>query len=525
MNNERLHEFFSPESAQLDHLIRLYVSSGERLRIYPNSIHECDGHYFFIARSAKGKHLYIIHFGSRNSLTRRFPCSIIDSRQLEANTCVTRCTLDEANAGIIQELFPFTRPQTIGVVNSFGFGDRLGVAGPGHIRAVRGTGFVPVLAQQSIRELDRTGRTPGDVMAAAVWAVFQEGWREPFGADADHLKTTEDIDRMVQAGYTMFTLDLGEAVQPVNTIKTTAQLTAALENLPWDCLETTRNDLLGIYPERYIRIGGHFTIRQSRRQFHFAMVKYGRVIARAAELYRHLKTAAGNRDIEVELSLDETDTPLTSFEHYMVVNELKRLGVPLTSVAPRFAGSFEKGVDYRGKLTEFRYNYLMHSAIAQTLGPYKISLHSGSDKFSIYSIIADLDMGPVHVKTAGTSYLVALRAAAVADPSLLRTIYRFSWDWYERERRSYHVSAELEQAPEPDSLFDDNFDGLFENDNARQILHVAFGRVLTAWDDKGRTCFRERLLACLDEHEEEHYRLLGEHFDRHLRPFIRETKT
>jgi tagaturonate epimerase len=96
---------------------------------------------------------------------------------------------------------------------SFGFGDRLGLATPGHIAAVRGTKFTPIFAQQSVRENARTGRTPQHVMDDAKRAVEAENWDSPWGADADHLKTLEDITPFVEAGYTFFTVDPGEYVE------------------------------------------------------------------------------------------------------------------------------------------------------------------------------------------------------------------------------------------------------------------------------------------------------------------------
>src|SRR5687768_14612277 len=92
---------------------------------------------------------------------------------------------------------------------SFGFGDRLGLATPGHIVAVRGTKFAPVFAQQSVRENERTRRTPQQVIHDAKRAVEAAGWDLPWGADADHLKTVEDLAPFVEAGYTFFTVDPG----------------------------------------------------------------------------------------------------------------------------------------------------------------------------------------------------------------------------------------------------------------------------------------------------------------------------
>ncbi len=102
----------------------------------------------------------------------------------------------------------------------------------------------------------------------------------------------------------------------------------------------------------------------------------------------------------------------TPFEHWLVASELRRLGVEWVGLAPRFVGDFEKGIDYRGDLEVFRREYLKHLAIAEALGPYKISIHSGSDKFGVYRVIGEIGKGGVHVKTAGTSYLEALRTVA-----------------------------------------------------------------------------------------------------------------
>jgi hypothetical protein len=93
-------------------------------------------------------------------------------------------------------------------------GDRIGIATPGHVRAVSGfRGRIsPIFAQQSIREMKRTGRTPQQVMDDVTWGVFEAGWQDGMGADADHLKTTDDIDACLEAGYTFFTIDPGEHV-------------------------------------------------------------------------------------------------------------------------------------------------------------------------------------------------------------------------------------------------------------------------------------------------------------------------
>ena len=124
------------------------------------------------------------------------------------------CPLTPSNAAALRSQFTWLQPRLLGLQTSAGMGDRIGLATPGHVRAVRATGSViaPIFAQQSIREMVRTERTPQQVMDDATWGIFQEGWQAGVGADADHLKTPEDIDVCLAAGYSFFTIDPGEYV-------------------------------------------------------------------------------------------------------------------------------------------------------------------------------------------------------------------------------------------------------------------------------------------------------------------------
>src|SRR5689334_17170094 len=116
---------------------------------------------------------------------------------------------------------PMTQPTagrsactTLGLSPSFGFGDRIGLATPGHVEAMRraGEGIAPIFPQQSIREMARTGRSPQHVMDDALRGMRRAGWTGTTGADADHLKTTEDVDATAAVGFTFFTIDPSEHV-------------------------------------------------------------------------------------------------------------------------------------------------------------------------------------------------------------------------------------------------------------------------------------------------------------------------
>jgi tagaturonate epimerase len=181
-----------------------------RLNVFPRSIVVMRGSFLFLGSREGKKFLGVISRDS-NILGR-----IVDIKQqfavTDSNLNVVVAATTPKNAIILGEVLPFLKPRTIGLAKSFGFGDRLGLATPGHIRAVRKTGIAPILAQQSVRENERTGRSPGDVLSDAVWGAFQEGWRGGFGADADHLKTERDIERFAAAGYTFYTIDPGAHV-------------------------------------------------------------------------------------------------------------------------------------------------------------------------------------------------------------------------------------------------------------------------------------------------------------------------
>jgi tagaturonate epimerase len=226
-------------------------------------------------------------------------------------------------------------------------------------------------------------------------------------------------------------------------------------------------------------------------------------------MYRHLR--ARDTSAEVEISVDETDTPTTPVQHIYVANELRRLGVQWVSLAPRFVGRFEKGVDYIGDPAAFDADVAVHAAIARRLGPYKLSLHSGSDKLSVYGAFGRRAGTLAHIKTAGTSYLEALRTIAPLDPALFRAIYALAHERYGHDRASYHVSAVAARAPAPEAVADVNLASLLDQFDAREMLHVTFGSALAAYG--------ERLLAVLRSHPDAYDANLERHFIRHLAAF------
>ena len=475
------------------------------LEVYASSLIDTKDAMYFLGR--RGTEKFVGSVGEGNLVGQKVG-------ELDNKPIIVGPT-DHANACAIRNALPWTAPGLVGLKKSIGMGDRLGVATPGHIRAVRGSGLTVLLAQQSIREMTRTGRSPNDVIDSTTWGVLQEGFGDGFGSDADHLHTFEDVDSTVEAGFTMFTIDPGQYVDDAAETDDYSILKEKASSIDLSALETTLSDISSRYVGKTFDLG-EIAISFDEGTFLRTFVKYARAVGHIVKMYRHLLTVA-HKPFEVEVSIDETDSPTTPADHFFIVTEMKRLGVEWIAIAPRFVGRFEKGVDYIGDLDLFRASFAEHVRVMKAMGPYKISIHSGSDKFSIYPIAAELAGEYLHVKTAGTSYLEALRVIAAVEPDLFREIFDFALQRYETDKATYHVSANIEKIPPIDTITNDRLPGLIDDFNTRQVLHVTYGSVLTAQDGEK---FRSKLLTTLKQHEELHYANLEKHLRRHVKGLI-----
>ncbi|HEY6042979.1 MAG TPA: tagaturonate epimerase family protein, partial [Anaerolineae bacterium] len=398
------------------------------------------------------------------------------------------------NASALREGLAWLKPTPLGLRTSMGFGDRLGFATVGHLRAVRETNVAPIFAQQSVRENARTGRTPQQVLDDAMWAVLAEGWQEPWGADADHIKNVNDVETFVKADYTFFTVDPGEGVDSAAENDSVEILRHKVAHLPWEELQSAPEQIYRTYLAKTFRLEG-FDLQLDETVLLRASAKYGRSLAHARQIYERTRELMGNAPFDFEISVDETDQPTSVQEHFYIASELKRLGVTFVSLAPRFVGRFEKGVDYIGDPIAFERELARHVAVMRHFGTYKLSLHSGSDKLSLYPLFARYTEGQVHVKTAGTSYLEALRTLAQCDPHLFRDILDYARARYETDRATYHVSARLENVRTAQMLSDPQLVMLLDEFDARQVLHVTFGSVLALFGDALRASLAANLPA------------------------------
>ncbi|MCR4676311.1 MAG: tagaturonate epimerase family protein [Sphaerochaetaceae bacterium] len=415
--------------------------------------------------------------------------------------------LNHATAESLRKLFPWTAPsRVLGRDKTMGVGDRLGVAGDGHIRVFKKfPEITPILAQQSIRELTLTNRTFADVLDSATFAVFRNGFTTGWGADGDHVKTAEEVEYALTSGYTMITMDCSEHID--NTIE-------ALSSEEVNKKYVKNAELEALYLGKSFDIGNGVTISFDEDLFRRTVLIYAEAVDYAEGIYKKHVAPGGVARADFEVSIDETMTPTIPAQHFFVSSELTRRGVKVATVAPRFCGEFQKGIDYIGDLDQFEREMRVHAQIARHFG-YKLSIHSGSDKFSAFPSSGRETQGRFHLKTAGTNWLEAVRLIAVKDPALYRGIHKYALEAFKEASKYYHVTTDLTKIPDIDTLTDAQLPDLFKNNDSRQLIHITYGLILNLKDEFGRFVFKDRMYSLWRTYREDYAEYLFNHIGHH----------
>lgn len=471
--------------------------------IYPNSIFEKNNSILLLANVDNTKSLIVL---KRSNILDKFEGESI------LNGDGKICPLNHHNSIVLREIFPFTSPQSHKDFSvSIGLGDRLGLASPGHLRLTNKYKFFPVIAQQSIRELNLTNRTYSNVLDAATWSVFQEGYIDGFGFDGDHLKTDEEIQMALESGATMITLDCSEYIN--NSVYEMPKEEVDKKYLMIS--EEIRNSLENKYLNKNFAIQDNLIINFNEEKLKKIILIYLDAINYAIHVFNKFISPLGD-NVDYEISIDETLYTTTVEAHYFVASELLSNGVKIRSLAPRFCGEFQKGIDYIGDINQFEKEFLGHFQISQHFG-YKLSIHSGSDKFSVFPIIGRITNGFYHLKTAGTNWLEAIRIVALKDPKLFREIYNFAISNLDEAKKYYHVNVGRKDAISIENMSDNELVNLLNNNDIRQIIHITYGLILQAKNEDNKFIYKDRLYKLLKDFEEDYYDALYSHIGKHLR--------
>lgn len=406
----------------------------------------------------------------------------------------TLAPLSHANADKLRAMFPFTAPsRVLERDKTVGVGDRLGIATDGHLRVFKDyPNVTPILAQQSIRELTLTSRTFADVIDCATFAVFRNNYTSGWGADGDHVKTADEVDYALSSGCTMITLDCSEQIDNSIDGLSAEEVAKKYEELDYFC----KAKLEEAYVGKTFDVGEGVSISFDDDMFKRCILIYSKAIKHAINIYRNnILTEKGQR-ADFEISIDETMTPTHPAQHFFVANQLVHHDVHIATVAPRFCGEFQKGIDYIGNLDQFAQEMKIHAAIARHFG-YKLSIHSGSDKFSIFPIAGKETRGKFHLKTAGTNWLEAMKLIAMKDPALYRAVHKFALGSFSEATKYYHVTTDLNKIPNIDTLKDCELPDLFKLNDARQLIHITYGLILNAKNPDGTLLFKDKLLSLI----------------------------
>jgi hypothetical protein len=407
---------------------------------------------------------------------------------------------------------------------SFGVGDRFAHQAKAQLRAFQllaehGVEVAPVW-NKSHREHSTIGSEPPSVRAAAATAVSELGWNRAYYVDADHIRLGT-VDGFLDSSN-FFTLDVADSIgQPASQ----SDVEAFVSRHP---------ELVGTLQIEHINEPFEITRDEVAR----VAAKYLRAVQQAGKIYRHIEAAKGADNFVAEVSSDETDSPQTPPELLIILAALSDEKIPLQTIAPKFTGRFNKGVDYVGDIAQFEKEFNDDLAvIAHAVAHYdlpknlKLSVHSGSDKFSIYSPIcralARFNAG-LHIKTAGTTWLeevIGLAEAGGEGLVLAKEIYTKALEKHEALCAPYATVIDVDYAQLPSTeevngwsseqfvaaLRHDPMNPNF-NSSMRQLIHVGY---------KVAAQMGERYLSALKANEAVVARNVTNNlFERHMKPLF-----
>ena len=480
---------------------------GNRYEVYEKSLKRKEEESFFMIKDFQSK--YLVATGPSYRIRKRdFQPDEEKTADNDGECLFQICPITHHNLTQLQSIFNYLQPSITKMNPSFGTGDRLGIASPAHIQAFKGKNIFPVLAQQSVREMERTESNWQKVLDNAIWGCFEVGYEGKFGADADHVKDLKNLQKAIDCGFTFYTIDPSDHINDHVLNLDKDELRKKYQQLP------EKDDIENRYLNKEYQIGNH-KLTFTQDSLAEIVLIYGEAINHVERCYQHLKQNHKG-DFELEVSIDETPNPTSPLAHLWIALELHYKGVDFQNIAPHYKGDWEKGIDYIGDVDIFREEFKVHCQIAAEMGGYKLSLHSGSDKFSIYPIFAEESDGYFHVKTAGTSWLEAVKAIVVCDPVLYREIHEFALQCFEKDSFSYLLSTDLEKIPDITKLKDKELVNLFSDNNARQLIHITYGSILREKDSLNRYRFKDRIYKVLFENEDLHYENVTKHIRHHL---------
>ncbi|MFA6507080.1 MAG: tagaturonate epimerase family protein [Treponemataceae bacterium] len=350
---------------------------------------------------------------------------------------------------------------------SIGTGDRFGREGVAQLSALKAAvdaGVeIDIVWNKSNREHTITHTAPEDQRRAADEAIKAFGWRGAYFVDADHINI-KTVDKFIDH-CDFFTLDVADFIGKPSLDADIAAFTAKKKNLIGE-----------------LKLEGLPSVNIDEALLRAVASKYLVAVKEASALYNHIVAKKGKGNFITEVSMDETAQPQSPAELYVILSALADEGIPVDTIAPKFSGRFNKGVDYVGNVKSFMKEFEEDVCVAQLASKnfglpagLKLSVHSGSDKFSLYpgiqAIVRKRGAG-VHLKTAGTTWLEELVGLAEGGGDglvIAKEVYRVAFGRYDELVAPYAEVVDIDKSklPSPDVV-----DGWTGDQYAKTLRHV-----------------------------------------------------
>ena len=402
------------------------------------------------------------------------------------------------NSKKLVTVFPDLKPSRVDKKISVGFGDRIGIASGAHVKIAKDYDFSPLFAQQSGREISKTSKDCETVIHNAVMGVFQEGYKGTWGSDADHIGDEKWLNIMLNntyLPYTMFTID---TYHYVNLEDITANSYLDDKNFKERLLKSKK------YIGKNFNFSG-FNLSYNEDNVHFIVKRYYKSLDFLLNCFNSIKSRID--DFDFEPTFDERDIDTTHLEHFYISSELINDGVNFSTMAPKFPGLFEKGIDYDGDVKVFAETLKNHNEIAKYFGGYRLSVHSADDKFRIFKYLREILGDNFHVKTSGTTWMESLRTVAEFNPDLFKRIIAIVLETAEENSKDYYITLDYKKIN--DFLKNKQLAELIDIKETRQFLHVSYGTVINE--------FRNEILETLFNHEEAYMDNIIKNYKNHFK--------
>ena len=367
--------------------------------------------------------------------------------------CGITSPLDHKTAQVLRREFPWTAPsRVLGLRKTLGTGDRTGLCAPGILGGVGQTDAVPVPVQVSALELNLSGQTWEEALDAATFAVYREGYMGPWGAIADRLQSFGDMEAALAAGYTCLSVDcaplLGRGEAPTEELREQ-------------------------YQGRTFSVEGK-QIAFDRLTLEDCCREYGQVITLVSEVF-YAYTQRAEADLEV--LLNEAETPTGAAGLYFLANELQRRGIAFQAICPRLGLPLEAASPLEEEAETLRKELELLHAVARSFG-FKLSFRSLEHKESLLALLGEITGEQLHITLGGVGWLEAMRLLARENPVLFRLSYGIALTALPVARQVFPSSLDEAALPSLDGLEDRELPPLLTRTPVRQLLELTYGQVL-----------------------------------------------